>query len=84
MTVSSTPHQLTPLRYYFVFILPPWEEIYATDNERKQTFEEAIDVFRRLEEEYMSCGYEVVEVPCISVEERALFVLDRIGMHRKQ
>jgi len=67
-----------------VFILPPWEEIYATDNERKQTFEEAIDVFRRLEEEYMSCGYEVVEVPCISVEERALFVLDRIGMHRKQ
>jgi len=67
-----------------VFILPPWEEIYATDNERKQTFEEAIDVFRRLEEEYMSCGYEVVEVPCISVEERALFVLNRIGMHRKQ
>ncbi|HVU56630.1 MAG TPA: AAA family ATPase [Puia sp.] len=60
----------------------PWDEIYATDNERKQTFEEAIDVFHRLKAEYIGCGYEVVEVPCRSVEERTLFVLDRIGMHR--
>jgi len=66
-----------------VFILPPWEDIYATDNERKQTFEEAIDVFHRLKAEYTACDYQVVEVPCKSVEERALFILERIGMHRK-
>ena len=66
-----------------VFILPPWEEIYTTDDQRKQTFEEAVDVFHRLKAEYMVCGYQVVEVPCAPARERSLFVLDWIDMHRK-
>jgi len=31
-----------------VFLLTPWEEIYATDSERDQTFEEAIKVLKRV------------------------------------
>lgn len=31
-----------------VFIAPPWQEIYTVDTERKQTWEEAVDVYRRL------------------------------------
>lgn len=61
-----------------VFILPPWEAIYKTDRERKQTFGEAIDVCRRLEDEYAGHGYNVIEVPLVSAEERAQFVLDKI------
>ena len=61
-----------------VFILPPWEEIYETDSERKQTFQEAIDVCRRLEDEYTSHGYNIVEVPRAGIEERAQFVLHQI------
>ncbi|MBN9383254.1 MAG: AAA family ATPase [Chitinophagaceae bacterium] len=61
-----------------VFILPPWEEIYRTDSERKQTFREAIDVCRRLEDEYAGHGYNIIEVPQVSAEERARFVLRQI------
>ena len=28
-----------------VFILPPWESIYHTDKERKQSFDEAVDTY---------------------------------------
>lgn len=35
-------------------------------------------MFYRLKEEYTACSYEVVEVPRAPVEERALFILDRI------
>ena len=66
-----------------VFILPPWKEIYTTDEQRKQTFEEAVDVFHRLKEQYTSCAYQVVEVPRAPARERSLFVLDWVGMHRK-
>ena len=69
------------MRYRYnrdVFILPPWEDIYMTDSERKQTFQEAIDVFRRLADEYVSHGYNIIEVPLVSAEERAQFVLHQI------
>jgi predicted ATPase len=75
----SSPEIAEQYRYNKkVFILPPWEEIYRTDSERKQTFQEAIDVCRRLEEEYAGNGYEVIEVPKVSAEERAQFVLRQI------
>ena len=61
-----------------VFILPPWEEIYRTDSERKQTFQEAIDVYRRLEDEYTGHGYNVIEVPRVNAGERARFVLHQV------
>lgn len=61
-----------------VFILPPWEEIYRMDSERKQTFREAIDVCRRLEDEYAGDGYDVIEVPRMNPRERVLFILNHI------
>ena len=32
-----------------IFILPPWQEIYETDNERKQDWEEAVLTFEKNE-----------------------------------
>lgn len=63
-----------------VFIAPPWEEIYETDSERKQTFEEAIDTYYRLPAVYVQCRYELVELPKVSPEERADFILADIGV----
>lgn len=62
-----------------VFIAPPWEEIYTTDEERKQTFEEAVGVYHRLTRAYESCGYELVEIPRLTVEQRADFVLKAVA-----
>jgi predicted ATPase len=62
-----------------VFVAPPWPEIYTQDAERKQTPEEAVRTYEALVVAYSSCGYELVGLPLVSVEERVRFVLDDIG-----
>jgi len=62
-----------------VFVLPPWREIYVTDAERDHTFEHAEWVDRITREWYRRCGYEVVEVPRVSVAERCASVLQTLG-----
>ncbi len=66
-----------------VFILPFWNDIYTTDTERKQTTEEAIETYNILKRTYESYGYEPIEVPKTSVENRADFVLQQIDRIRK-
>ncbi len=61
-----------------VFILPPWKEIYETDNERKQDFQESIDTFHVMETVYKEAGYNLVILPLTNVEERADFVISRL------
>jgi predicted ATPase len=61
-----------------VFLAPPWREIYSTDNERKQTWAEAVRTHDVMVEAYRSCGYELVELPRVSAEERAEFVMARM------
>lgn len=62
-----------------VFILPPWEAIYRTDTERKQTWEEALRTFDKLKETYLKYGYNLVEVPKGPIEERVRFVLEYVA-----
>ena len=57
-----------------VFLFPPWEEIYRTDDERDQTFAESVRVFEIIKSWYTQCGYLPIEVPLDSVEKRAEFV----------
>ena len=57
---------------------PPWLEIYSTDNVRKQTWAEAVRTHDVMVEAYRSCGYELVELPRVSAEERAEFVMARM------
>ncbi len=58
-----------------VFIAPPWEEIYATDIERKQSYGEAVSTYELMVEAYSDCGYEVVELPKTSPALRADFIV---------
>lgn len=65
-------------RYPFhrpVFILPPWEAIYANDAERDQTYAEAVAVYEKILRWYGLCGYDLHEVPRLPVTERAKHVL---------
>lgn len=61
-----------------VFILPPWEEIYSTDDERKQGFNEALRTYDVMRNIYEELGYNLVEIPKISPAERADFVINNI------
>lgn len=62
-----------------VFILPPWESIYHTDKERKQSFNEAIDTYYVMRDVYENAGYTLIEVPQLSVDARKDFIMDRIN-----
>ncbi|MBT8318809.1 MAG: ATP-binding protein [Gramella sp.] len=65
-------------RYDLIFILPPWEEIYTSDNERYESFEEALKISSYLYSTYRRYGYHPIEVPKLSVEKRTNFILDKI------
>lgn len=58
-----------------VFFFPPWEAIYANDAERDQSFEESVNIAQRTWDWYGRCGYELVEVPRVSIAERRAHVL---------
>ena len=64
-----------------VFIAPPWKEIFQQDKERKQDYDEAVRTYDALATTYAEYGYELIELPCVSVEERTRFVLQhaRVG-----
>ncbi|MGE3898575.1 MAG: AAA family ATPase, partial [Variibacter sp.] len=65
-----------------VFIAPPWRTIFAQDTERRQDFSEAVGTYLAMVGAYAACGYELVELPCVTVAERVRFVRDRIGPTR--
>ena len=67
-----------------VFVTPPWEKIYEIDSERKQDFEEVVRTFHFLTRTYEECGYSLVEVPQASPKERALFILDHLGLRKAE
>ncbi|GGG62686.1 AAA family ATPase [Epilithonimonas arachidiradicis] len=80
LPVSKDITQLTETIVYNkkVFILPPWKEIYITDAEGKQNWEEAVETYEQMRMTYTKFGYELVVVPKDTVEKRCQFILDLI------
>jgi len=65
--------------YTKIFILPPWEEIYISDDERYENFEQAKLINNHLTETYQNYGYNLIEVPKDTMDNRILFILDEIS-----
>jgi predicted ATPase len=62
-----------------VFMAPAWEQIYCTDDERTLPFSLARKFGNDLRAIYTRLGYTLIDVPCVSVEERANFILHHLG-----
>ena len=62
-----------------VFVAPPWPEIYRRDAERRHGPDEALADYEPLLATYRRLGYRLVELPKVSVAERADFVLATLG-----
>ena len=60
--------------YDTVFILEPWEAIFTKDNERYESFEEALRIDNALKHTYKTLGYQPIVVPKCSVSERVTFI----------
>lgn len=61
-----------------IFLLPPWEKIYAADSERKESYQEALSIHQNLIKVYESLNYKITLLPFGSIEERAKFILSHL------
>ena len=61
-----------------VFYTPIWEEIYKNDNERQESFDQAIKIDKYLKDSYIKFGYILIEIPKLSVVDRVNFILSKI------
>ena len=66
--------------YDEIFIFPLWEEIYKSDNERYEDFEEAKTIQHYLVKTYTNLGYNPIEVPKDSIENRTNFILKKLAL----
>jgi len=48
------------------------------DDERKQDFDEAVRTYGAIAATYAEYGYDLVEIPRVTVEERVRFVLSAV------
>lgn len=61
-----------------VFLLPPWKEIYHTDNERRQNWEEAVYTYNTMKRTYSKYGYNTIEIPRTTIDQRVAFILGHL------
>lgn len=66
--------------YDKVFILPPWKEIYQTDAERFESFEQATSLYDSLSKTYEDLGYPIVRVPIGTIEERIKIIFNHMTL----
>jgi predicted ATPase len=63
-----------------VLLLEPWEDIYVTDDERTMSFADTLGFHAAIVDAYEGAGYVLVQVPQVSVEDRASFVLASLSV----
>jgi predicted ATPase len=58
-----------------VFLTPPWPQIFQNDQIRTETFEEAERIHQFIVKAYLNYGYELIDLPFVSPDERIGFIL---------
>ena len=66
-------------KYDTIFHFSPWKEIYTTDNERYESFEESLLIDQHLLKAYKSLRYTIHTVPFGSVKDRTRFILHALS-----
>lgn len=66
--------------YDCVFILKPWQEIYISDNERYESFEQALEIHEHLLKTYTLYNYELIDVPFNTIDKRVDHILNTLNM----
>ena len=68
--------QSLKFRYNKVFMMPPWKDIYKTDNERYETYEQSLVIYDFLVKAYEKLDYDIIIVPESKIENRVEFILN--------
>ncbi len=75
---TSYIHKSNLYRYNYVFLMAPWKDIYISDDERYENFEQSLAIHNHLERTYKDLNYNIIEVPFGTVTSRANFILETI------
>jgi predicted ATPase len=70
----------TNYKYDTAFVLAPWEAIFVSDSERYESFDQAKDIHLHLLKTYKRFGYELIEVPFGSIENRVNFIREVLSL----
>lgn len=65
-------------RYSKVFLMPPWEEIYTSDNERYESYQQSLEIYHHIKKGYTDLDYPIIEVPHGTIKERTNFIINSI------
>jgi predicted ATPase len=64
----------------FVFITPPWDEIYIKDEIRREDFKEAVEIHEQIIKAYLKFDYKIISLPLLNPDERVKFILNFLGI----
>ncbi|TYA54361.1 AAA family ATPase [Formosa maritima] len=65
-------------RYDQVYVLAPWQDIFISDNERYENFDQAIKIHDQLLNTYNKYDYNLIDIPFDTIENRVDFLLDTL------
>ena len=61
-----------------VFLTPPWEEIYANDPQRPQSYQESIHLHNHLVRAYQELNFTIEVLPKTTLTKRVDFIRSNI------
>jgi predicted ATPase len=65
-------------QYQQVYVLAPWQEIFISDGERYENFEQAVKIHHQLLNTYKKYDYHLIDIPFDTIENRVDYLLDTI------
>ncbi|MCX7550309.1 ATP-binding protein [Xanthomarina sp. F2636L] len=65
-------------KYHQVFVLAPWQEIFISDGERYENFEQAAIIHEQLLNTYKKYNYNLINIPFDTIENRVDYLLDTL------
>ena len=71
--------QTKEIVYDYVFILPPWKEIYKNDNARYESYEESVKIYEEICDIYKLLNINIINLEKTTVEKRIATILKSIN-----
>jgi len=65
-------------RYDQVYVLAPWQDIFTSDNERYENFDQAVKIHEQLLNTYKKHKYNLIDIPFDTIENRVDYLLDTL------
>ena len=72
---NNIKFKLEDYSYDIAFILPPWKKIYKTDSERKESYEQSIQIHKYIRSIYIKYKIQLFEIKPNTIENRVLEIL---------